>query len=191
MRPRVYAVVLGVLMLAVGSRSVAAAELLPAGTALNVRTTQPIDADFAHAGITFDALVDDPVFVGGRMLIERGAVATLEVVNVKRSSNMKGRDRLTFTVHSVHVGGRTYPVQTSSVEVKGPSEGKHAARSIIGSAGIGAAVGGLFGGGSGAAWGAATGGGTAAIMAGSGKTHLRVPAEAVLRFRLTAATTIE
>jgi len=192
MRARVYAVVLGLVVLAVGARTVgAAAGLLPAGTALNILTAQPIDADFAHAGITFDAIVDDPVAVGGQILIERGAIAKLEVVGVKRSTNLKGRDRLTFKVHSLEVGGRVHPVETTSVEVKGRSEGEHAAGKIVGGAGIGGAVGGLLGGGSGAAWGATAGGTTAAIMAGTGKTHLRVPAETRLRFLVTATTWIE
>ena len=192
MRARAYAVVLGLLALVVGSRTVAAAaELLPAGTVLNIRTTQPVDADFAHGGITFDAVVDDPVFVGGRMVVERGAVATLTVMNVERSTKSNGRDSIIFTVHSVHVGGRAYPVAASSVQLRGSSEGKHAARTIVGGAGIGAAVGGPLGGASGAAWGATTGGTNAAIMAGTGRTHLRVPAETRLQFRLIAATMIE
>jgi len=105
-------------------------------------------------------------------------------VDVQQSSNMKGRDRITLRVLSVHVGDRSYPVTSSYVELKGHSEGKRAARKIGGGAGVGAVVGGLFGGGTGAAIGAVAGGTTGTVVTGSGKTHLIVPAETRLQFRL-------
>ena len=48
----------------------------------------------------------------------------LEVVNVERSSNLKGKDRITLKVHSIQTESGTYPVATSQVELKGHSEGK-------------------------------------------------------------------
>jgi hypothetical protein len=192
MRPRACFVVLSLFVLTIVPHVLSAtAEVLSAGTPLNVRTTQPIDADSARVGMRLDAIVDDPVSTAGRILVPRGALARLEVVSVERSSNLKGRDRITFRIDSLQIGGRTYPVATSYVEVKGRSEGKRATQKIIGGAGIGAAVGGLLGGGSGALWGATAGGTTGAIIAGSGKTHLSVPAETRLHFRLNAATRIE
>jgi hypothetical protein len=169
----------------------AGASIVPAGTVLNVRTTQPIAAESSQPGMTFTGVVDDPVAVDGQIVIPRGAIATLDVVNVERSSNMKGRDRITFKVHSIQTESGTYPVATSQVELKGSSEGKKAAKKVIGGAGIGAALGGIFGGGTGAAIGATTGGGTGAVIAGSGKTHLVVPAETLLQFRLSTAMRVE
>jgi hypothetical protein len=164
--------------------------LIPSGTTLHVRTTQPVDIYSSQVGLRLRAVVDDPVLVDGHVVVPRGTPATLEVVRVERSSNMQGRDRLTFKVRSIHLDGRTFPVTTSYVEVKGPSEGKRATRKILGGAGIGAAVGGILGGGGGAAAGAAAGGATGAVVAGSGKTHLSVPAETLLVFRFSAATRI-
>jgi hypothetical protein len=190
---RALPIVLSTLLLAICSSITYAADasIVPAGTILNVRTTQPITADSSQAGMTVTGVVDDPVAVDGQVVIPRGAIATLEVVNVERSSNMKGRDRITLKVHSIQTQSGTYPVATSHVELKGPSEGKRAARKVIGGAGIGAAVGGILGGGTGAAIGATTGGGTGAVIAGSGKTHLVVPAETLLQFRLSTATRVE
>jgi hypothetical protein len=192
MRPRVWFVVLSICVLTIGSRTayVSGAATLPAGTILNVRTTQPLDADSAQVGMKLTGLVDDPVEVGGEIVIPRGTRTTLEVVAVEQSSNMKGRDRITLKMYSLEMGDRSYPVGTSYVDLKGPSEGKKAARKIIGGAGIGAAVGGLLGGGTGAAIGATGGGGTGAIIAGSGKTHLNVPAETRMQFTLHTATRI-
>ena len=169
----------------------AGASIVPAGTVLNVRTTQPIAAESSQPGMTVTGVVDDPIAVNGEIVIPRGAIAMLEVVNVEQSSNMKGRDRITFKVHSIQTGSGTYPVATSQVELKGSSEGKKAAKKVIGGAGIGAALGGILGGGTGAAIGAATGGGTGAVITGSGKTHLIVPAETLLQFRLSTSMRVE
>ena len=190
---RALPVVLGTLLLTIYSSIAYGASLsiVPAGTVLNVRTTQPMAADSSQPGMTVTGVVDDPVAVDGHVVIPRGAIATLEVVNVERSSNMKGRDRITLKVHSIQTESGTYPVATSYVELKGSSEGKKAAKKVIGGAGIGAALGGIFGGGTGAAIGATTGGGTGAVIAGSGKTHLVVPAETLLQFRLSSAARVE
>ena len=190
---RTLAVVLTTLLLVICSSITyaAGASIVPAGTVLNVRTTQPIAAESSQPGMTFTGVVDDPVAVDGQIVIPRGAIATLEVVNVERSSNMKGRDRITFKVHSIQTRSGTYPVATSQVELKGSSEGKKAAKKVIGGAGIGAALGGILGGGTGAAIGAATGGGTGAVITGSGKTHLVVPAETLLQFRLSTSMRVQ
>src|SRR4029453_3246205 len=190
---RTLPVVLATLVLVIYSSITyaAGASIVPAGTVLNVRTTQPIAAESSQRGMTFTGVVDDPVAVDGQIVIPRGAIATLEVVNVERSSNMKGRDRITFKVHSIQTESGTYPVATSQVELKGSREGKKPAKKVLGGAGIGAAIGGIFGGGTGAAIGATTGGGTGAVIAGSGKTHLVVPAETLLQFRLSTATRVE
>jgi hypothetical protein len=160
-------------------------ELVPAGTILNVRTTQPLTAEYAQPGTRIVGIVDDPVEVDGRIVIPRGAHAALEIVAVSQSSNMKGRDRITLKVHSLHIGGRDYPVASNYVQLRGRSEGKRAAKEIGGGAGIGAAIGGLLGGGSGAAFGALAGGGAGAAIAGSGKKDLVIPAETRIQFQIT------
>jgi len=186
MKSRAWSVLMGLLLLA-GFRTPAAngADVLPVGTVLNVRTTQPIVVYSSHVGMKFRAIVDDPVMdVRGHVVVPRGSSATLEAVDVRQSSNLKGKDRITLRVLSLHVGDRRYPVTSSYVELKGHSEGKRAARKIGAGAGVGAVVGGLLGGGTGAAIGATAGGTTGAAVAGSGKTHLSVPAETLLQFRL-------
>src|SRR5215831_16898232 len=176
--------VFALLLVALGLESrVVGADIIPAGTALNVRTTHTITADSSSPGMRVSAVVDDPVYVGGHVVIPRGSPATLEVVYVSRSSNMEGRDRITLKVLSIEAAHRVYPVATDHVQFKGPSEGKKAARKIGIGAGIGALAGGIFGGGTGAAIGAAAGGTTGAVMTGSGKTHLQVPAETRMQFR--------
>ena len=79
---------------------------VPAGTALNVRLTQAIDVDFSQAGQTFKAIVDDPVMIGGSVVIPRGASATVQAVQVQQSGKMKGSDKISLKINSIGFGGR-------------------------------------------------------------------------------------
>jgi hypothetical protein len=164
---------------------------VPAGTALNVRLTQAIDVDVSQAGQTFKAIVDDPVMIGGSVVIPRGASATLQAVQVQQSGTMKGSDKISLKINSIGFGGRVYEVVTGYVEAKGKGEGKRTARKVGGGAGLGAIVGGIAGGGEGAAIGAAIGGVTGAAVASGGEEHLKLAAETRLQFQLTAAVNIQ
>jgi hypothetical protein len=160
--------------------------VVPAGTVINVRLTQAIDVDASKAGMTFRARVDDPVMLGGRVVIPREATATLQAVAVDQSGTMKGSDKIVLKMNSVGVGGQVYQLVTTPVESKGKGEGRRTARKVGGGAGLGAIVGGIAGGGEGAAIGAAVGGLTGAAVAAGGEEHLQLPAETRLQFQLSA-----
>jgi len=163
---------------------------VPAGTKLNLRLTQGIDVDASQAGQTFKAIVDDPVTIGGSIVIPRGASAVLQAVQVQQSGKMKGSDKISLKVNSIGFGGMVYEVATGYVETKGKGEGKRTARKVGGGAGLGAIVGGIAGGGEGAAIGAAIGGVTGAAVASGGEEHLKLPAETRLQFELSNAVSI-
>jgi hypothetical protein len=163
---------------------------VPAGTMLNVRLTQGIDVDASKAGQTFKAIVDDPVMIGGSVVIPRGASAVVQAVQVQQSGKMKGSDKISLKMNSIRFGGLVYEVTTAYVETKGKGEGKKTARKVGGGAGLGAIVGGIAGGGSGAAIGAAVGAAGGAAVASGGEEHLSLPAETRLTFNLTAAVTV-
>ena len=163
---------------------------VPAGTTLNVRTTQPIEVDGTQAGMTFKGIVDDPVMVAGSVVIPRGATAVLQAVKVEQSGKMKGSDKISLKVNSIGFGGMVHQVATTYVETKGKGEGKKTARKVGGGVGLGAVVGGIAGGGQGAAIGAAIGGVTGAAVASGGEEHLKIPAETRLQFQLSAAVNI-
>ena len=164
---------------------------VPAGTTLNIRLTQAIDVDASQAGMKFKAIVDDPVMLGGSIVIPRGAAAVLQAVHVEQSGKMKGSDKISLKLHSIGFGGKVYEVVSAYVETKGKGEGKKTARKVGGGAGLGAIVGGIAGGGEGAAIGAAIGGVTGAAVSGGGEEHLKLPAETRLPFQLTAAVNIQ
>jgi hypothetical protein len=163
---------------------------VPAGTMLNVRLTQGIDVDASTAGQTFKAIVDDPVMIGGSVVIPRGASAVVQAVKVEQSGKMKGSDKISLKLNSIGFGGMVHEVTTSYVETKGKGEGKKTARKVGAGAGLGAIVGGIAGGGSGAAIGAAVGGVTGGAISAGGEEHLQLAAETRLQFQLSAAVNI-
>jgi hypothetical protein len=163
---------------------------VPAGTTVNVRLTQAIDVDASQAGMTFKAIVDDPVMIGGSIVVPRGASAVVQAVKVEQSGKMKGSDKISLKLNSIGFGGMVYEVVTAYVETKGSGEGRRTARKVGGGAGLGAIVGGIAGGGEGAAIGAAVGGVTGAAVASGGEEHLTLPAETRLQFQLSAAVSI-
>jgi hypothetical protein len=160
--------------------------VIPAGTQFRVRTIGAIDADKTNAGAVFRASMDDPIMVGGEVVIPRGAEVALVAAKVQQGGRMKGSDLISLKVNSVAVGGRTYPVVTSLTEQKTGGEGKKTTRKILGGAGLGAAIGGIAGGGSGAAIGALAGGAAGTALSAAGQPHLKIPAETRLQFQLMA-----
>jgi hypothetical protein len=164
---------------------------IPQGTTLNVRLTQDIDVDAAKTGMTFKALLDDPVMMSGKVVLPRGAAVVVQAVNVEQAGKMKGSDKVTLKANSVALGGQQYEIATTQVESKGSGEGKKTARKVGGGAGLGAIVGGIAGGGTGAAIGAAAGAATGAVVASQGTEHLKLPAETRLQFTLNADVTVQ
>jgi hypothetical protein len=164
---------------------------LPSGTVLSVRIPEAIDVDAAQAGMTFKALLDDPVMIGGKVVVPRSSAIVLQAVKVQQAGKMKGADAITLKANTLSFGGRQYDIVTTAVEQKGAGEGKKTARKVGGGAGLGAAIGGIAGGWTGAAIGAAAGAATGTIMASQGTEHLKLPAETRLQFTLNAAVTVQ
>ena len=164
---------------------------VPAATAVNVRLTEGIDVDVAHAGMTVRARVDDPVMVNGRVVIPREAGAVVQAVRVAQSGEFKGKDSISLKLNSISFGGRVYQVATEYATVEGKGESKKTARKVGGGAGLGAIVGGIAGGGSGALIGAAVGGVGGAVVASQGEEHLKLPAETRLQFILSTTITVQ
>jgi hypothetical protein len=176
MRPQRSFVLFVVLLTLIGTGTWASASVLPRGTVLNIRTTQPIFADDVRPGSMVRGVVYRPITVRRRVIIPSGSPAMLKVVD--RSSN---RRRVDLTVSSIRVGRNRYVVPTNDVRLG--SSSNRGRRGLIG-AGAGAVAGGMVGGGTGAAVGATTGAGIGLVSAGRGRRQLSVPAHTRLEFRV-------
>lgn len=160
--------------------------LIPAGTSFRVRTGEFIDVDSTKAGAQFRGSLDDPIMLGGDVIVPRGADVVLVAAKVDQGGRFKGSDLIELKVNSISVRGRAYPVVSSVSQTKTDGEGKKSTRKVLGGTGLGAIVGGIAGGGTGAAIGALAGGAAGTAMSAGGQPHLKIPAETRLQFQLAA-----
>lgn len=159
---------------------------IPAGTTLQVRTTEIIDSQTMDGRIYRGTIENDVRDTQGRLAIPRGATAELVV-------RRDAENDLVLDLDSVTVNGRRYGVDATrnrvggGVDIRNSGIGanKETARNVGGGALLGAILGAVIGGGDGAAAGAAAG---AAVGAGAqiltkGR-RVNVPAETLLSYRL-------
>lgn len=159
---------------------------VPAGTTIQVRTTEAIDSQ-SMDGRIYSGIVENEVRdAQGNLAVPKGATAELVV--------RRGPDNdLVLDLDSVTVQGRRYGVDATrnrigggiDIRNSGIGANKETARNVGGGAVLGAILGAVIGGGDGAAAGAAAG---AAVGAGAqiltkGR-RVNVPAEALLSYRL-------
>jgi len=160
---------------------------IPQGTVISVRMIDSISSDRNRAGERFRASIANPIHIGNRTIVPRGANAWVRLVDASSASRVKGRSRLVLQLENIEVGNHRYPVASSAVEFRGKSETKKTGKS----AGIGALAGGglgaLFGGGKGAAIGAGLGAGAGVATNAAHKgEQVFVGSESLVRFRLAA-----
>ena len=159
---------------------------IPAGTVINVRMIDSISSDRNHAGETFRGSIQDPILIGNRIVVPRGATAYVKLVNASSAGRVKGRSKLQLQLERIVAGNHSHPVTSNVVEFRGKSETKKTGKS----AGIGALAGGglgaLLGGGKGAIGagvGAGAGVATNAVKKGE---QVYIGSESLVRFRLAA-----
>ena len=158
---------------------------IPAGTVLTVRLGSALGSKASRPGDEFEATLAEPVESNGNVLIPEGATARGVVEEAVPLGKFKGGARLRLSLKQITVSGKSYPVETSSVERSEKGKGKRTATMIGGGAGVGALIGGLAGGGKGAAIGALAGGGAGTAGAAyTGNKDIVLPAESALSFKL-------
>jgi hypothetical protein len=160
------------------------AETIAAGTTIQVRTNDTIDAKDTGNGPVYSATVArDILDHNGRIAIPRGTDAELMVRDL-------GHHTVALDLDSVVVNGQRYSVTTYDVTRSGEQKdgigaNGRTAKFVGGGALFGTLVGAVAGGGKGAAIGALAGGaaGAGGEMATRG-SRVRVPAESLLTFQL-------
>jgi hypothetical protein len=163
-----------------------AADIVPYGTDIRVRTDREILIGSARPGDRFPVFVDEDVFVRGRMVIPRGERAEIRLSRVRED-----RDEVSFTLDTININRRTYDVR-SDIAREAPSRESGSGngsglgtgtKTLLGAAG-GAIVGGSIAGTKGALIGAAAGAGGGLLWAGGTQHDARIPARSSLLFRL-------
>src|SRR5947209_4594438 len=100
----------------------ASAVLVPAGTTIRVRTIDAIDVDATQAGTTFRGSLDDPIMLGGDVVVPRGAGVVLLASKVQQGGRFKGSDLVEMKVNAISVNGTMRPVVTSVAQAKSEGE---------------------------------------------------------------------
>jgi hypothetical protein len=158
---------------------------LPEGTVLTVRLNQTVSSKNNNAGDKFSGTVEEPVEVGGKVVIPKGSTVGGTVTDAKALGKIKGSATLRLVLDSVTVKDSKYDIQTTAVARSMKGKGKRTAEFGGGGAAAGAVIGALAGGGKGAAIGMLVGGG-AGVAGGAftGNKDIVLPAETMLSFKL-------
>jgi hypothetical protein len=158
---------------------------VPAGTRILIRMIDSIDTTKQKAGFRFTASLETNLQAEDVVVAPRGTTVYGKLVSAESAGRMKGSSELTLELTDIMINNSTYPLLTSTYEIKGKGEGSNTAKKVVGGAGLGALIGGIAGGGKGAGIGALIGvaGGTAIASSKKGQ-QLSIPSETLLEFRL-------
>ena len=158
---------------------------LPEGTVLTVRLNETVSSKNNNSGDRFTGTVEEPVEVGGKVVVPKGTTVAGTVTDAKALGKIKGGARLRLVLDSMTIKDAKYDLQTTAVARTEKGKGKRTAEFAGGGAGAGALIGALAGGGKGAAIGAIVGGGGGfAGGAFTGNKDIVLPAETMLSFKL-------
>ena len=164
---------------------------VPAGTRLSGRTIDAIDSTKNHVGDRFQASLEEPLAVDGKVVVPNGADVYGRLEEAKTSGTFTGRSELRLELTGVVVNEETVPLVTGEYELSGKSRGASTAKRTVGGAAVGSIIGAIAGGGKGAGIGAgvgaAAGAGSEIITKGD---QVRVPSETLLDFTLQQSASI-
>jgi len=94
---------------------------VPTGTPVNIRLQTALSSARARVGESFSAVLDDPVILGGKTIVPRGALVTGSVMAAKASADRHDPGYLRLTLTSILVNGKMIPLRTSGIFAKGGS----------------------------------------------------------------------
>jgi hypothetical protein len=165
---------------------------IPAGTVIQIRTSDWLSSDRNKTGDEFIATLVQPIVVDGWVVMRRNQNIIGTVTDAKRAGRVKGVSKLQLDLSRLTlVDGQLVLVQTTLLNASaGTSKGRDAAAIGL-TTGTGAAIGAAAAGGTGAAIGAGAGfvASVAGVLLTRGKPTI-IPPEDVLTFRLENPVTI-
>ncbi|HLJ89219.1 MAG TPA: hypothetical protein VKZ53_20540 [Candidatus Angelobacter sp.] len=165
---------------------------IPKDTPIYVHLLRPLSSSSAKTGQTFEAVMDEPLEMDGRMVAPQGAKVSGRVVAARESGHVHDGGYLRLTLSSLTLKGKEIPIQTSSIFVEGGSFKNRSLAYSGGGTGGNALLGALMGdakGGLASSTVGAVGGATAAYS--NGKKEVGFNAERKLSFRFTQPLTVD
>lgn len=131
------------------SGSTARVGTIAAGSTLNLVSGSKICTNTSKVGERFNATLSQSVSGSNGAVIPSGAVATVEVTELKRSENANDEIVMGFRIVSVSFGGKTYPVSATTSyaqvnKVRNQPKSKDVQK-VVGGAAIGAIAGQILG----------------------------------------------
>jgi hypothetical protein len=165
---------------------------IPAGTVIQIRTTDWLSSEKSQTGDVFIATLVQPIVVDGWVVMRRNQNIIGHVTDAKKAPRGGGVSKLQLDLSQLTlVDGQLVPVQTTLLNASAGTSNGRAAAAVGLTTGTGAAIGAGFGGGPGAAIGAGAGftAGVLGVLFTRGKPTI-VPPEDVLTFKLENPLTI-
>jgi hypothetical protein len=121
------------------------------------------------------------------VVVRQGTTVEGRVIEAKDATHYTGSSALTLELSRINAGDQSLSIVTDPYTEQGKGRGKNTAAKVGGGAALGAIIGAIAGGGKGAAIGSVAGGGIGAgantITRGQ---QVSIPAETIVRFRLSA-----
>lgn len=159
---------------------------IPAGTVIIMRLNEPLSSDHSQIGDQFTGVLEQPIVVNGFVVARRGQVVMGQVKSAKKAGRVKGQSELGIELTDITlVNGEQAPVLTALWQAAGGTTHGADAATIVGTTGLGAAIGAAADWGRGAAIGAGAGAvaGIGAVLLTRGRPTILAP-ESQLSFRL-------
>jgi hypothetical protein len=166
-------------------RVAGAADTIPAGTDIEVRTNETISSSSGEGHAYAAQIETDIRGPNDELLIPKGSIVELVILETRNKSGIKGPS-LQLGLRSVTVRGNTYLVVSKEVrQSAGLGANQRTAEMVGGGAALGTLIGTATGGAKGAIIGALAGAAAgAAVQVLIQGDEVKIPAETVLRFRL-------
>ena len=164
-----------------------------AGTTLVIRVDQRLSAKHSRPGEKFTGeFAEDLKNDSGNAIIPKGARVTGRVDAAKQRGHFKGAANLSLRLTSLTLNGKEYSLETRDLRERKKGKGKRSAAMIGGSTGLGMLIGGVASGGTGLVIGGLAGAGAGTAGAGlTGNRDLVIPAESIVRFKLSDELVIQ
>jgi hypothetical protein len=164
-----------------------------AGRTLVIRVDQRLSAKRSRPGEKFTGeFAEDLKDDSGNAVIPKGSRVTGRVDAAKQRGHFKGAANLSLRLTSLTLNGKEYPLETRNLRERKKGKGKRSAAMIGGGTGLGMLIGGVASGGTGLVIGGLAGAGAGTAGAGlTGNRDLVIPAESIVRFKLSDELVIQ